>query len=217
MQQKEKKTWSFHKMQPVSCLPFDNGCFKKWHQNMDWNNIFFSDFQWKWIFLCEILILNYCTFQTNVTLAEKARQHRSRQLQQQFMCQLPVYWIVLKFFLCVCVFLLQCSNMNCTNFVRKFYSLPSWYIINTEVAKRLNDIAAETNYDLQTALFYITLDCSTCCEGCIFCQPEMFQKIVTWEHYQSPRNAKIVLVLLHQLTVYISAWMFSFSHILNCL
>ena len=76
--------------------------------------IFFSViFSENEFFLGEILILNYCTFQTNVTLAETARQHRSRQLQQQFLCQLN--WIVLKKNFCVCVFLLQCSNINCTN------------------------------------------------------------------------------------------------------
>lgn len=55
------------------------------------------------------------------------------------------------------------------SFLKDFFKLPSWYLLTDEEIVRFSDYILECEKDYSRACWYIKLDCSTCCQGCYFC------------------------------------------------
>lgn len=64
--------------------------------------------------------------------------------------------------------------MCVTSYVKKFYSIPDWYVIFQEEVVRLYDIILEADFDFARALSFVAMDCSAMCDGCWFCYPDEY-------------------------------------------
>jgi len=53
--------------------------------------------------------------------------------------------------------------------VSNLLKIPTWYVPSEEEIYRYAEYITETQGDVARTLFFIRLDCSTCCDGCFLC------------------------------------------------
>ena len=66
-----------------------------------------------------------------------------------------------------------CVTMNALEQFRKVLNIPTWFRLTLEEYATLNSYLSDANDDVSQAFWALRLDCSACCNGCVFCDSSM--------------------------------------------
>lgn len=75
--------------------------------------------------------------------------------------------------------------------LRYFLDIPLWYILFEEEIARYNTYILECNGAVDQVMFYISMDCSAFCMGCIFC--DNIEPVCVCVHTQHTEAIKLQL------------------------
>ena len=68
--------------------------------------------------------------------------------------------------------------MSTLNQLKVALEIPEWFILNEQEVETLTSYLFDAESDVQRAFWAIRLDCSACCSGCIFCEPDFYYQPV---------------------------------------